>query len=298
MKKLIALFLLGTSLAFSQVIPGASSLSATGGAGAFSSGSFTGTTAATSPTTGTLLVGNGTAATNVGIGGGVGWFGSGVVIGTTPDALHGLFTIQAGGSSDQLTGYSSSTFIFGLGRDTNGVLLDSLDTVTLMTGSASGARSGVRAFSLSTAGNATFLTKITSYNGAATAGNGVSVVVAAPRQTAVTNTTATLATYTVPAADTTYRVSANVQVTATTAAAMTVVCTYTDETNTSRAQTIPFTQLAGTFLTSITNATGTGPYEGATLEIRCKASTTIVFTTVGTVTGITYNVQGTVTQEN
>jgi hypothetical protein len=138
--------------------------------------------------------------------------------------------------------------------------------------------------------------KTTTYNNVATAGMGVGVVVANPRQTAVTNTTATLATYTVPAADSTYRVSANVQVTAATTAAMTVVCTYTDETNTVRAQTIPFVQLAGTFLTSITNVTGTGPYEGATLQIRCKASTTIVFTTTGTVTGITYNVEGLVIQ--
>lgn len=138
--------------------------------------------------------------------------------------------------------------------------------------------------------------RLTTYNNVTTAGTGVTPVVAAPRQTAVTNTTATLATYTVPGADSTYRISANVQVTAATAAAMTVVCTYTDETNTSRAQTIPFCQLAGTFLTSITNVTGVGPYEGATLEIRCKASTTIVFTTSGTTTGITYNVQGTITQ--
>jgi hypothetical protein len=137
---------------------------------------------------------------------------------------------------------------------------------------------------------------IGSYNGQATAGLGLGVVVAVPRQTAVTNLTATLATYTTPAADGTFLISANVQVTATTAAAMSVVCTYFDETNTSRAQTIPFTQIAGTFLTSITNVTGVGPYEGAVLSIRCKASTTIIFTSTGTVTGITYNIQGTVIQ--
>jgi hypothetical protein len=145
-------------------------------------------------------------------------------------------------------------------------------------------------------GALTQIAKTTTYNNIATAGMGVAVVVATPRQTAVTNTTATLATYTVPATDSTYRISANVQVTAVTTAAMTVVCTYTDETNTSRAQTLPFVQLAGTFLTSITNVTGTGPYESATLHIRCKAGTTIVFTTAGTVTGITYNIEGLVVQ--
>jgi hypothetical protein len=131
----------------------------------------------------------------------------------------------------------------------------------------------------------------------ATAGIGVTPVVSTPRSVAVTNATASLTAYTVPAADSSYEVSANVNVTATTSAAMTVTCTYTDEGNTPRTLTLGFTQLSGaTLLTSITNVTGTGPYESPCYHIRCKASTTITFATVGTVTGITYNIEGTVVQ--
>lgn len=139
--------------------------------------------------------------------------------------------------------------------------------------------------------------KVTNYNNVLTAGIGVVPVVSAPRSTAVTNATASLTAYTVPAADSSFKVSANVLVTATTAAAMTVTCTYTDEGNTSRTFTLGFTQLAGaTVISSITNVTGTGPYVGLTYHIRAKASSTITFATTGTVTGITYNVEGSVIQ--
>lgn len=139
--------------------------------------------------------------------------------------------------------------------------------------------------------------KTVTYNNVATAGIGLTPVVSTPRNAAVTNATASLTAYTVPATDSSYEVSANVQVTASTVAAMTVTCTYTDETNTSRTLTLGFTQLSGaTLVTSITNALGTGPYEGITYHIRCKASTTITFATTGTVTGITYNIEGTIVQ--
>lgn len=247
------------------------------------------TTSASSATVGALLIGAGTAATNVAIGGGNAYFaptatsGSAGIVSVAQLLLGanqtshptGTFTADAS-SGTILTGRPGSSNDLNIQNGTGGA------TLTIPTGTT----------------NINLFGKITQYNNVATAGYGAAIVVAAPRQTAVTNTTATLATYTVPAVDSTYRVSANVQVTAATTAAMTVVCTYTDETNTSRAQTIPFCQLAGTFLTSITNVTGVGPYEGATLEIRCKASTTIVFTTAGTTTGITYNIQGTVTQLN
>ena len=141
--------------------------------------------------------------------------------------------------------------------------------------------------------------KTTTYNNVATAGIGVTPVVSAPRSTAVTNSTTSLTAYTVPAADSSYEVSANVLVTATTAAAMTVTCTYTDEGNTSRTATLSFENVAGGApITTITNIIGTVPYMGVPLHIRCKASTTITFATVGTVTGIVYNIEGTVVQLN
>lgn len=127
--------------------------------------SSTVTTTATSSVTGAVIIGNGTAATNVGIGAGVVWTGTGLVVGTSPTALVGLFTIAAGGSSNQINGYAGAVFIWGMGRDTNGILLDSLDTVTLMTGSSSGARSGVRALTLGTTGDASFIGNVTVASG-------------------------------------------------------------------------------------------------------------------------------------
>ena len=154
-------------------------------------------------------------------------------------------------------------------------------------------------WSVTAAGNVTLLGKLASYNGIAAAGNGEAVVVSAPRTAANTNALWTPAAYTTPAVDTSYEVSANINVTAATAAAMTCTCTYTDETNTSRVLTLGFTQLSGaTILTSITNVTGTGPYESLTYHIRCKASTTVTFATAGTVTGVTYNAEGNLRQIN
>lgn len=109
-------------------------------------------------------------------------------------------------------------------------------------------------------------------------------------QTAAVN----LATYTVGASDATYLVSANVLVTTSTVHAFTVTCSYTDEGNTARVLTLQFSSLAGAFVTSIANAAGTVPYEGAPLHIRCKASTTIIIGSAagGTYTTVAYNIEG------
>jgi hypothetical protein len=117
------------------------------------------------------------------------------------------------------------------------------------------------------------------------------------RATAQTNViNASVATFTVGASDGSFEVQSNVLVTATTVAAMTVTCVYTDEGNTSRTLTLPFLLLAGTLVTSITNAQGAIAYEGITQRIRCKTGTAITVATAGTVTGITYNVEATITQ--
>src|SRR5579864_9338491 len=134
--------------------------------------------------------------------------------------------------------------------------------------------------------------KATTYNGVATAGWGVPAIYAAGRVTAQTSATASISTYTVGAADGSFIVSANINVTAATTASFTCTCTYTDETNTSRTLTLNFSNVTGTLLTTITNATGTGAYEGVPLHIRAKASTAITFATVGTFTSATYNAEG------
>lgn len=100
-------------------------------------------------TAGAVTIGNGTAATNIGMGGGIGWFGAGIVLGTSPSAISGFLTISAGGSANQVTGYAGSTQIWGMGRDVNGVLIDSFDTVSFIAGSGGTARSGTKILSLS-----------------------------------------------------------------------------------------------------------------------------------------------------
>ena len=141
---------------------------------------------------------------------------------------------------------------------------------------------------------------ITSVGGATSAGNfGTPVVVAVGRSAAQTGAVASVSTFTVGAADGSFEVSANVNVTTSTAHDITVTCAYTDEGNTARTLTLGFTQLSGSvFITNITNITGAGPYESPVYHIRCKAATAITFATTGTFTTVTYNVEGIIKQVN
>lgn len=117
------------------------------------------------------------------------------------------------------------------------------------------------------------------------------------RATAQTAANASVVTYTVGAADSSFLVSANVLVTTSTLHSFTVTCTYTDEGNTSRVLTLQFSNLAGTFLTAIANAAGAVPYEGAPVCIRCKSGTTITIgSAAGTYTTVTYNIEGHIQQ--
>lgn len=142
------------------------------------------------------------------------------------------------------------------------------------------------------------LGKITNINAVATAGWGVPAIYGASRSGTQTNTTvASIATYTCGTSDGSFDVGANVNVTAATAASMTVTCTYTDETNTSRTVTFSFVQNGVAVpIQTITNVTGVGDYVGMKMAIRVKASTAITIATTGTVTGITYKVEGVITQ--
>lgn len=116
------------------------------------------------------------------------------------------------------------------------------------------------------------------------------------RSTAQTAAVASVATYTLPATDGSFLVSANVLVTTATLHTFTATVAYTDEGNTARTVTMQFSTLAGAFITAMTNAQGTVPYEGVPLHIRCKASTAITIATTGTFTTVTYNVEGIITQ--
>jgi hypothetical protein len=139
---------------------------------------------------------------------------------------------------------------------------------------------------------------LTNYNNVATAGVGVAANYGSGRVTAKTNVASgTIATYT-PAADGTFFVVANVLVTATTACSFTMTVTYTDEGNTARTLILSFTQVAGIPLQTITNVTGTGPYEGVLVAVRAKGGTAITIQTAagGTYTGVTYNASADILQ--
>lgn len=146
--------------------------------------------------------------------------------------------------------------------------------------------------------NIQLVSQVTKYNNVTTAGLGVAAIYGQGRVVAKTNVTSgTIATYT-PTADGSFLIAANVLVTATTAASFTVTCTYTDEGNTARTLTLTFSQVTGVFLTTITNVTGVGAYEGVPLYIRVKANTAITIQTAGggTYTGVTYNADALITQ--
>lgn len=134
--------------------------------------------------------------------------------------------------------------------------------------------------------------KISTYNNIATVGNGVPSFYGSGRSTAQTAAVASVATYTVPAADGSYVVHANVLVTTSTTHNFTVTCAYTDEGNTARTATLNFQVVGGTIATAIANAGGAVPYMGIPIHIRCKASTAITIATTGTFTTVTYNVEG------
>lgn len=135
--------------------------------------------------------------------------------------------------------------------------------------------------------------KITTYNNVATAGWGIPAIYGQGRSTAQTAAVTSVATYTVGAADGSFIISANCNITAFTAGTFNVTVTYTDETNTSQTLKLNFSSVTGTLGIALAAA---GPFEGIPAHIRCKASTAITIATSGTFTLLTYNVEGYITQ--
>lgn len=140
--------------------------------------------------------------------------------------------------------------------------------------------------------------KVSGYNNVATTGWGIPSIYGTGRTVGAIAAVASVATYTVGAADGSFLVSANVLVTTATVHAFTVTVAYTDEGNTARVLTLQFSSLAGAFVTSIANAAGAVPYEGVPLQIRCKAATAITIASAagGTYTTVVYNIEGSITQ--
>lgn len=135
--------------------------------------------------------------------------------------------------------------------------------------------------------------KISSYGNVATPGWGVPAIYGAGRLTAQTAAAASVATYTVGAADGSFVVQANANITAFTVGTFNVNCVYTDETNTPQTLKLNFSSIGGTIGIALAAA---GPFEGVPARIRAKAATSITITTSGTFTTLTYNVEGDIIQ--
>lgn len=127
-------------------------------------------------------------------------------------------------------------------------------------------------------------------------GAGIPHVIGNQRVTAQT-ATVSLTAIPVGVSDATFDISANVNMTAVTLASFQTTCTYTDETNTSRTLVLNFSQINGTFVTTLTNALGAGAYEGVPVHIRAKAGTNITIASTGTFTTVTYNLEERIVQE-
>jgi hypothetical protein len=170
-------------------------------------------------------------------------------------------------TASQAAGFSSpSAGVVSLDTTTPGNALGTLNAASLKLGST-----------------------IINYNGIATAGWGVPAIYGSGRFTAQSAAVASVATYT-PAADGSFLISANINVTAT-AAGLTATVTYKDENGTTRTDTLPFFVAAGT---TTTTPTTSGEYLGATVRIRAQAATAITIAT--TWASGTYNVDADITQ--
>lgn len=213
--------------------------------------------------------------------------------GTGTIATEYQLLVQNGSASTSLAGIDVATQTAGTSNNTD-ILLG---TTTIPTGSF-GLYQGDSYVNLLT-GNLTLVALINKYNNVATAAWGVPAIYGSGYFAAQNAAKASVATYTVGASDGDFEVSAYVNVTTATLFTFTVTCIYTDEGNTPRTLVVGFTQLSGaTFLTTLTNATGAGPYSSPVYTIRCKAGTAITIASApgGTYTTVTYDIAGKIKQ--
>ena len=228
------------------------------------------------------------------------WTGAQTIQPST-DVVALTVTGKSGGTSDALQVKSSNAGFKALSVDSGGVL----QFFRTSDGNSAGSIYGDGGSSLnihSATGaivfrdSAYFQALDQAYNNIYVAGWGRPAIYASGRQAAVSAAAASsIATFT-PVADGTFLVSGNVLVTTAGSIAATMTCTYTDEGNTSRTQTMPFINIAGTALTAIAFANGAVPYEGIPIKIRVKGGTAITVQTAGTFTGSVYNCEADIVQ--
>lgn len=240
---------------------------------------------------------------------GTGWIGTGQNITYSTSSPYGTagFSLNMADNTYNTTAALSSPSVVGVNtfgiptlQATNAQTITSASTVYIS--GVPVASTGVTIaspYALYIAAGNTFLGGlVTTYNNIATTGNGIPSIYGTGRTVGATAAVASVATYTVGAADASFWISANVLITTATTHAFTVTVAYTSEDNTSRVLTLQFSNLAGTFVTSIANAAGAVPYEGVPLHIRCKASTAITIASAagGVYTSVVYNIEGNITK--
>lgn len=212
---------------------------------------------------------------------------SGTMAFTSASAILAQLRIYSVGTQgSQISfGYNNSTTTKGA-ITYNGIATDAMEFKT----------AGTTALTLDSGQLIQVAKTISSYNGVATSGWGVPAIQASGRATAQSAANASISTYTVGAADGSFEVSANMNVTAATVLSTTLQVSYTDESNTARSMILPVQQLGGSFIAGGL-ITATGAWESATMHIRCKASTAItVLTAAGTFNTVTYTAEGLIRQ--
>jgi len=121
---------------------------------------------------------------------------------------------------------------------------------------------------------------------------GLPVIQAVGRATAQVAANANVLTYTVGASDGSFEYAVVVTLTTAGSANFVVTATFTDESNTVRANVVDL-QNGASLVASVTSA---GQYCGTVRQIRAKAGTTIVIATTGTFTSAVYNVEALIKQ--
>lgn len=223
--------------------------------------------------------------------GGVGTNGSGVV--DLSSASSSVLLKSAGTTALTLDASQNATFAG---------IIKGVASADMLISAASSQRivfqgnAGTNVASANSNGSFSFFNKISSYNGVSTAGWGVEVIQAQNEVTAQAAANASIATYTVGAADGSFRVSASLSCTAATVLSTTLTCSYTDKANVARTMILPVQQLTGSFIAGGL-ITGTGAWETPVMHIRCKAATAItIFTATGTFNTVTYSADATISQ--
>jgi hypothetical protein len=222
--------------------------------------------------------------------------GSPLLVFNQNPTLNGL-TVT--GSNPVSIASSNAATLQGTGSAT-AKITSAASTVVEATGSASVTISvnGSTRATYNSSGNVDLTGKATTYNNIATAGTGLPIIVKHTRVTGQTAANSSICTYTAPASDGSYEVSANMNVTASTTLSTTLTCTYTDESNTARTMILPVTSLNGTMVAAgAISGAGASVWETPVMHIRVKASTAItILTSTGTFTGVTYTAEGCIRQ--